>query len=806
MTGSVLRQAVVLLAFLCAAGAHASGGAQIRRTADGIPHILAKDWRGLGQGIGFAEAQDALCTLAEAFVTYEGRRSYFFGADAHPADPSMYVRASNLDLDTFVRVFLGNTRLQRFEKAQPSTVLQLAAGFASGYNEYVRRARADAGSAKAHPCLDQSWIRDITREDVTRRMLAVGIAAGYGKFIPEIVNAAPGGGKAAAEAGASLAGRARNALGESASLGSNVLAFGGQVTGADGVLVGNPHWFWSGPDRFYQMQLTIPGTIDVAGVAFLAIPLVMIGFNDSVAWSHTVSAARRFGLFELKLEPGHPDEYRYDGQVHTIKRLPVEIEVRAGDGTRQTIHRVIYRSHLGPMIDLGGRAEGLRWGAEGHALAIKDVNEDNFRLFRNFLRWDRAKSLTELAAIQREETAIPWVHTMAVGRRDARVWYADIGPVPDVPDDLRKRCSTPLAELFAAVDATVAFLDGSRSECTWKIDQHARQAGAMPAQQEPSAWRTDYAASMNGSYWPINTEAPLTGYPITLGGEREALSLRARLGYEIAHEIVSSHPHEPADVARMLQEKVLDSRAYSAELFKAAVLEQICRQPAVEVSKDSLSGRQYSPARHVELGEACAALRSWQGTANPDDGGAVLWNAFWDRVVDLPEAERYRVPFSPDQPLLTPNALNVSDPLITQALGAAVSALADTGVSLTAPVGKYLRVGNVPLFGGCNEEGYFTSACDDDGAYRVTGPHFLGNTYLQVVRFDSRGVRATTLLSHGERERGFIEGPLDPGVRRYAAKDWLEFPFSEKDISKDPALTTIAVCVARDRRCPADGL
>ena len=40
----------------------------------------------------------------------------------------------------------------------------------------------------------------------------------------------------------------------------------------------------------------------------------MIGFNDHVAWSRTVSAGRRFGLFEPALDPQDPD-----GSVETVR-------------------------------------------------------------------------------------------------------------------------------------------------------------------------------------------------------------------------------------------------------------------------------------------------------------------------------------------------------------------------------------------------------------------------------------------------------------------------------------------------------
>ncbi len=49
-------------------------------------------------------------------------------------------------------------------------------------------------------------------------------------------------------------------------LDSNAWAFGKDVTGnRSGMLLGNPHFPWSGPNRFYEMHLTIPGQMDVMG-------------------------------------------------------------------------------------------------------------------------------------------------------------------------------------------------------------------------------------------------------------------------------------------------------------------------------------------------------------------------------------------------------------------------------------------------------------------------------------------------------------------------------------------------------------
>ncbi|MBF3197808.1 penicillin acylase family protein, partial [Pseudomonas aeruginosa] len=55
--------------------------ADIRWTAYGVPHIRAKDERGLGYGIGYAYARDNACLLAEEIVTARGERARYFGSE-----------------------------------------------------------------------------------------------------------------------------------------------------------------------------------------------------------------------------------------------------------------------------------------------------------------------------------------------------------------------------------------------------------------------------------------------------------------------------------------------------------------------------------------------------------------------------------------------------------------------------------------------------------------------------------------------------------------------------------------------------
>src|SRR5690348_10951894 len=71
----------VLAAALSAAPAPAAQHYRvtIRRTAHGIPHIVAGDYGSLGYGYAYAFAKDAICDLADQYVTVDAQRAATFG-------------------------------------------------------------------------------------------------------------------------------------------------------------------------------------------------------------------------------------------------------------------------------------------------------------------------------------------------------------------------------------------------------------------------------------------------------------------------------------------------------------------------------------------------------------------------------------------------------------------------------------------------------------------------------------------------------------------------------------------------------
>ncbi len=782
---------------------------EIQRMTDGIPHVVANDWTSLGYGFGYAQATDNLCTMADAFLTYRGERSRYLGADEHLPVQSTLGQPKNIDADFFFKFIDTDAVVEQSRRAQPPELQQLVHGFAAGYNRYLKEVRSGQSPEMHQACRSKPWLTEIADADVYRRLFAANVAGGYTHFLTAIANAtAPVlsqppavssqdrdetlSEEAALEAASRRLAQTYFQAGGRTGLGSNGIAFGGDTT-ADGqaLLLGNPHWFWRGPDRFYQAQLTIPGQLNVSGASLLGVPLVMIGFNDDIAWTHTVSSARRFGIFQLTLEAGAPTTYLYDGKPEPMTAIPLKVAALQKDGSIVTQTRTLYRTRFGPLVNLSTLSPAFKWD-DKQAFAIRDINAGNFRVFQNFLAWNQAHSLDEFMQIQRKLTALPWVNTIAIARNDRRVWYADIGAVPNVPDELAAQCATKLSGAFAKGAPGVPFLDGSRAACEWRTDADSVEPGAFPARSMPSLLRTDYIANMNNSYWLANPAQPLTGYPRVFGMAPEQLSLRARLGYLLVEQRLAGTDgyvgkRATGDTVRQF---ALNSRALSAELFKAPALAQLCNGVPVDIAKDMLTGETFQPPRQVDLAPACRVLRAWDNTGDAGSRGAPLWNAFWARAEKIDGAQLYAISFDPADAVHTPRGLKPDNALLGQAMGGAVLDLQKRGIALDAATGDTLFVmangQRVPLYGGCSEPGYFTSACalPQRGAVAPDGSNLLGNSYLQTVRFGvanasdrEANVDAYTLLSDSESD-----DPRSPdagsGTLRYGRKDWLRMPFS----------------------------
>jgi acyl-homoserine-lactone acylase len=779
---TIAAAALVAAFVLAPATALAAKGdyrAEIRRTTGGVPHIKARDYGSLGFGTGHAYAQDQICEMASIITTVKAQRSRFFGPDGD--SPS---GGTNLQSDFFWQRIADMRTVERLSRRKAPhgparDVRQNIRGFVAGYNAYLRR----TGRSKLPDptCRGKAWVRPITVMDVYRRFYQLGLRASSGNFLEEIVAAAPptaASGRAAALPSVEEL-RARLAddpvLGDATSHGSNAYGIGSRGTraGTRAVVLGNPHFPWQGPERWYELHLTIPGEIDAIGAGLQGAPVVNIGFNKDVAFSHTVSTARRFTPYELKLKAGSPTTYLVNGREQRMRRRTVAVRFRG-----QVRRHTFYETRWGPVISFP--AATLSWTTET-AYALADVNADNFRLTNQWSQYDRAKSVAGLRRASARVQGNPWVNVIAADRR-GRAYYADDSVVPNVDAAKMRSCANlPKSDLLLSAGGVV-LLDGSRSACAWGNDRDAVAKGILGPRALPRVTRRDYVENSNDSYWIPNADVRLTGFPPIIGPERTPRLLRGRLGLLQAEQrLAGTDGLGPQGFDLGTMQGVFNAnRNLSGELARGAVVTACTARGG------------------PDLAEACAALAGWDGQGNTTSTGAVLWRETWSRLASA--GAPWLVPFDPADPVNTPRDLDPSSDAILVALREAVGDLREKGIPLAAPLGDWQSEPRgserIPIPGCTEGEGCFNIITTDRDAAGRYDPR-TGSSFVMTMAFDSRGrPRGESVLSYSQSENPRSRHYADQ-TRLFSREGWKPMRFTERQIKSDPAYTRRVVTGSR---------
>ncbi|MER6582226.1 penicillin acylase family protein [Nonomuraea sp. NPDC001023] len=732
--------------------------AEIRRTEYGIPHVSAKDHGGLGFGYGYAFAQDNLCVLASWVVTLRGERSRHFGPRALSDDPVRPV--ANLTSDLYHRSVADSGVVRRL-LARPAPIgpsaelRELVDGYVAGYNRYLD----DTGVADLPDptCRGKSWVGPITADDVWANLLDLGRMSGSSALKEAIVGG--GGGDD----------------GPRRAPGSNGWALGREATrDGRGMLLADPHFPWNGVRRFYQVQLTIPGVLDVAGGSLYGTPVVQIGHNRTVAWTHTVSHAQRFTLYRLRLAQGDPTTYLVDGRPEPMGRQEVVVPLQ--DGT--LVSRTLFTSRYGPVLAAGR--------GEEYAYALADVNAANLRAADEWLAMAKAGDLRGLRAAQDAHQGLPFVYTLAadVGGTAS---FADASVVPHVTDAQARRCAKPSPD--PSIDAFV--LDGSTSACLWGKDADAVVPGIFGPGNQPGLTRADYVANSNNSPWMTNPAAPLTGYDQVWGTVRTDVELRPRVSLDMIDRRLKGADGlgAPGFTLETLQATARSKRNLGFELMRTD-LKALCR--------DRRELRASSGER-VDVRDACRTLTRWDGRATLDGEGAVLWRRFFDGLQapvkpGEPPQSWWRVPFDPARPLTTPRGLKRDDPAVRRALADAVLFFRDNRLPLTLTTGQAQHYASVPIPGCTEGEGCFdrvrnSGPLGKDGRYPDVN---TGSSFMMAVELTPDGPRTRTVLTYS-----LSADPSSPHhtdqTALFSRGGWVTERFTDAEIRSAPQLNVTTV-------------
>ncbi|MGQ4477743.1 penicillin acylase family protein [Streptomyces sp. SAS_276] len=736
---------------------------RISRTEYGVPHILAQDFDGLGYGYGYAFAQDNLCELADHIVTLRGERSRFFGPDGQSGEGDS--DRTNLASDTYYggQLRAGTVRRLLARKAPlgPTTELRrMVEGYAAGYNRYLRD--TGVGHLPDPTCKGKPWVRPITALDLWSVVYDVNRVTATVPLVPDIGDARPP--TAPTASGTRTASPAPILTPAAPDIGSNGWALGRDATRTGNAMVlANPHLPWAvGYFRFYQVQLTIPGTLDVSGAGLYGTPLVEIGHNSTLAWTHTATDAQHASVYALKLAPGDPTGYVLDGRTVPMERRTVPVTVRDADGGLSTVQRTLYSSKFGPVLSTG-------WTTTT-AYTIRDANTGNLRSMNTWLAMGKAHDLSRLRAAQDSSQGVPWTYTLAADTSGG-TYFTDSSAVPHLTDAQLRRCTLPEGDGPTA-------LDGSTSACAWGSDPDALVPGLYGPSHQPKSTRTDYVANSNNGPQYVNPEAPITGLPGVYDTDAR-LDERAQLGLRIIAQRRDGTDGlgAPGFTESTLRASMLGNRVLSAETGRDDVV-ALCRaHPALTATDGTL----------VDVSQACATLARWDTRADTTSRGIVLWSTFHNLLAaDGPFDTWHRVPYDPAHPLTTPRGINGDDLRVQHALADAVQELAADGLPVDVALGAVQKWDGIPLPGcdvGCFD---VVEAGPDSGTGTPTGGAF-GSSFLMTVELTPDGPRAHTLLTYGESAN-----PASPHfsdqTRLFSRKQWVTERFTPAQIAGDPAL------------------
>jgi acyl-homoserine-lactone acylase len=768
-----------------AAAAAPTYSATITRTEHGIPHITAKDFGSLGFGSGYAAAGTSICTLADTVLTARGQRSRYLGPDA-TFDDQVSMTGTNLQADTLATDLHDRQVVEKLlaSNAGPGTQARdMVKGYAAGVNAWIRKI---GGTSKISDpnCRGAAYIQpNATANDIWYGVYLANLIASTGHFLPQITEAHP---PSATDPGipelpvnASFADAPKQlpdkqklmaALGKDpkSPFGSNATAIGGGAsTTGRGMVLGNPHFPWRGRYRFTQQQLTIPGSYDVAGGSLVGSPVVNIGWNKNVAWSHTVSTAYRFTPYEYQTL-GSPTSYLTTEGVKQLDKRDVKVTVKNADGSLSTVTKNLYRTDEGYVLDDPDTL--MNWTPTSF-FAIRDANGEQLRTIDTFLDMGKATSASDLLARQDKAGGMPWVNTTAADR-SGNALYADHSVVPNVSNELAQKCMTPVGRVLFQV-AGLPGLDGTRagSDCAWGTDSDAQRPGIFGPKNLPDATRRDWVMNANDSYWLPNPAQKLEGFARIIGCEKCQRTLRTRMVDHYVIDALARGKISPTTLRGFEHQ----NRVMGAEVMSEGNdLNEVCAL--------------------AQGGDACDVLRAWDRTSNVNSRGNQIFEEFVTRLPTAPlvGTDSYWVKqWDERDPIGTPRNLNETDPQVIQAMKDAIASLRSRNVPMNATWGSLQVAGDtgappIPLGGGLGDEAGNANALASRNPVTNSDkykPITYGSSHIQAISFlDGGGIDTKTILTYGQSENPNSPWSKDQ-TEMFGKKQWVSFPFTSAQVS-----------------------
>lgn len=458
------------------------------------------------------------------------------------------------------------------------------------------------------------------------------------------------------------------------------------------MLVANPHLPWSDFFLFFEAHLNATD-FNLYGVTLVGMPILNIAFNEYLGWTHTVNTIDASDRYELTLQNGG---YLFDGETKPIIEKKTIIKVLQEDGNMQENEVTLKYSEHGPIIG----------EKNGKAYAVRIAGMENDSYYYQYHKMGKSKNYNEFdEAVQMMQ--IP-MFNLIYADKDGNIMYLFNGNIP------------------VRGEGDWSFwrnkIDGTRSSLIWNRYHNYKE---LPKILNPE---TGFVQNANDAPWTST-------YPIILKPEdyppyfspapnQSPTSFRAQRAINMIRDDNSISFDE-------LVNYKLNTEMETAYRFLDDLLDAVDKYPN-ELAK-----------------EAAEILKNWDKSTDRESKGSILFAKWYDKI----KRDMFAIPWSPDNPVTTPDGLKNQKEAITLLTEAANEVINSYG-SLDIAWGDVyrFRVGEneVPANGGHENYGIFRTMYFQKNDKLSDKKEFAyhGDTYVAVIEF-SDTVRANLLLSYG---------------------------------------------------------
>ena len=329
----------------------------IYRDTWGVPHIFGDKDEDTAYGLGYAHAEDDFATIQDILIAARGNLAKYYGRSV----------AANDYMVKLLKIW--DTVEKNYEDGLSDDVIKISEAYADGINHY-----ASLYPDKAFKGVFPVKGKDIVAGFIHRMPLMFGLDGTLAKLATNkypIKNEDPS--------------TAESDIPNQRMLGSNVIAV--SPSRSDDkftrILI-NSHQPWSGPVAWYEAHLNSNEGWNMVGGLFPGSPVVLVGHNENIGWSHTVNKPDLIDVYELTLNPENSNQYYFDGRYENFEISESSIKVKIWGPIKWTFKRKVLRSKHGPVIK-----------NEHGSFAIRYSGHDEFRYLEQWFRMNKSQNFDD---------------------------------------------------------------------------------------------------------------------------------------------------------------------------------------------------------------------------------------------------------------------------------------------------------------------------------------------------------------------------------------------------------------------------